>query len=169
MIYKCSKCGNERKLTLTFEDEKHTYDENIYIVHKEATCKHGEIRRYTCLTCGEIIEKEVGNPAPHLWLLQAEEAATCSKDGHSAYEKCALCDAEKGKTVYKKLGHDDKDGNGKCDRCNESYYNDGTGTKTCNCICHKDNFFMKIIYKIVSFFWKLFKIGHSCDCGAVHY
>ena len=29
--------------------------------------------------------------------------------------------------------------------------------------------FSKLIYKILCFFWKLFGIGKSCECGTVHY
>lgn len=40
--------------------------------------------------------------------------------------------------------------------------------KDCSCMCHKTGF-LSFIYKIVNFFWKLFKINPSCACGVNHY
>lgn len=181
VIYTCKNCGAEKREELPYSgsgeggtetDHKHLIDENNYTVAKEASCDHGEIRRYVCLRCGETVEKEIeGTLLDHVWLEQAEEKATCAKDGHSAYYRCVRCLAEygEGKEIYPATGHKDGNGDGKCDSCNSAFYEDGNGSKTCGCICHKEGFLMKIIYKIVRFFWKLFKIGHSCDCGAVHY
>ncbi len=182
-IYKCENCGVEDRKELIWEDNsgsddpgegdidfgKHTVDENVYIVHEKATCAHGEIRRYTCLTCGEMIEIETDERDSHIMLKQAAEVATCERAGHSEYDRCAICLMEVGRVDYPATGHHDGDGNGKCDSCNSAYYNDGESSKTCGCICHKENFFMQIIYKILRFFWKLFKIGHTCDCGFEHY
>lgn len=38
----------------------------------------------------------------------------------------------------------------------------------CSCICHKDGF-SGFLYKILLFFWKLFKINPVCGCGVAHY
>ena len=38
----------------------------------------------------------------------------------------------------------------------------------CDHMCHKSGF-MGFIWKIVRFFWKLFKMNPVCECGAVHY
>lgn len=40
---------------------------------------------------------------------------------------------------------------------------------TCNHICHKTNFFAKLLYKVFCFFWKLFRNNQYCECGAIHY
>lgn len=40
---------------------------------------------------------------------------------------------------------------------------------SCECICHKNFWLMKIMYKALGFFWELLGIGLSCDCGAEHY
>jgi len=187
-IERCANCGIEERTELPYdasgeggeggetpdtpdtpETDKHVVDENIYTVHEKADCRHGEIRRYTCLLCGEMVEREVGEPTEHIWMTQTAEIATCTRPGHSEYKRCLICLKEDGRENYEQLKHTDGDGNGKCDYCNSAFYDDGEGSKTCGCICHKENFFMQIIYKIISFFWRLFKIGHSCDCGAVHY
>ena len=90
--------------------------------------------------------------------------ATCETDGSTEGRYCSECG-----TVFKEVqvvpatGHGDYNGDGHCDACGKT--NDGP----CDCICHKDFWLMKIIYKILQFFWKLFKIGHTCSCGATHY
>lgn len=38
----------------------------------------------------------------------------------------------------------------------------------CSCNCHKTGF-MSFIWKILRFFYKLFKINPVCDCGTTHY
>lgn len=175
-IYKCANCEIEYRKEIPYEGEtpeapedKHIVNEEKYVVVKAADCEHGEIRRYVCLSCGETVEKEVGEPAEHVWLHQNAEMATCTADGHREYYRCVRCLAVyedgKGDIKIEKLGHNDKDKDGKCDRCNAAFYSEGE----CGCICHKENGFMQLIYKILRFFWKLFGIGHSCDCGAVHY
>ena len=41
-------------------------------------------------------------------------------------------------------------------------------SENCSCNCHKGGF-MGFIYKILRFFWKLFKTNPVCACGAEHY
>ena len=38
----------------------------------------------------------------------------------------------------------------------------------CDHLCHKSGF-IGFIWKIVQFFWKLFKMNPECECGAAHY
>ena len=38
----------------------------------------------------------------------------------------------------------------------------------CDHMCHKKGF-SGFIWKIVRFFWKLFKMNPKCECGAAHY
>ncbi len=39
----------------------------------------------------------------------------------------------------------------------------------CTCNCHKEDGFIRFIWSIVRFFWKLFRINPICDCGIAHY
>ncbi len=39
---------------------------------------------------------------------------------------------------------------------------------TCDHLCHKSGF-IGFIWKIVRFFWKLFRMNPTCSCGAAHY
>jgi hypothetical protein len=59
-------------------------------------------------------------------------------------------------------GHINKNGDGKCDNCDYIYDN------TCDHMCHKSGF-NGFIWKIVRFFWNLFKMNPVCECGVAHY
>lgn len=41
--------------------------------------------------------------------------------------------------------------------------------KACDHICHSKNALIKVLWKIISFFYRLFNIQQYCDCGAIHY
>jgi hypothetical protein len=45
---------------------------------------------------------------------------------------------------------------------------DTPADKDCDHMCHKSGI-SGFIWKIVKFFWKLFKMNPVCECGAVHY
>ncbi len=111
------------------------------------------------------------------------ENATCTYNGHFGYYKCSYCSYDQhlderwiknSGAFIPQLAHVDHDGNGKCDTCNTKLYsgdvvNPDDSDNDCSCMCHKDGFFMQLIYKIFRFFWKLFKTNKSCSCGTVHY
>ena len=97
---------------------------------------------------------------------------TCTTSGHLAYQECMRCSysqymIDHDAYYLAPLGHSDGDNNGKCDSCDKTL--NGDKTDNCSCICHKENGFMKFIYKILSFFWKLFGSKKTCDCGVTHY
>lgn len=177
VIYKCSKCGSLSE-PVYFEYEEgeapspghvHTYDYDKYVITEQATCKQAQEREYTCKTCGEKERFSYGGLADHKWIPQAAESATCTIDGHTAHYRCNICEKVEGKTVIPATGHYDNDGNGRCDGCNGVYYGDGYEVQDpCDCMCHSTGF-TGFIYKIVRFFWKLFKTNPSCACGNVHY
>lgn len=60
--------------------------------------------------------------------------------------------------------HPDTDHNGICDACSEDF------TKGCSCNCH-GNAFMQFLYKIATFFRRLFgmKQYQYCGCGKAHW
>lgn len=88
---------------------------------------------------------------------------TCTKDG-SVITKCSLCGDIKDTEVISATGHSDADKEGKCDACGEQF----ADTSNCSCSCHKSGF-AGFIYKIIRFFWKLFRINKVCACGQAHY
>ena len=134
---------------------------------------------YTCETCGfeetQVIEKTVhgweleGATEGRDYIVVKAKAPTCEYAGYSEHIECLHCaTGMKNYEAIPATGHADNDGNGKCDECNSALYGD-SGEKSCGCICHKESGFMKFIYKILRFFWKLFGISKSCNCGATHY
>ena len=145
----------------------HTPSDEIRADEVSETC--GKNGKYTsiviCTVCGkEISRRTVIIPATgeHDFTIEKGRVEpTCSVDGYITYA-CETCGAED-KTVIYATGHTDKDGDSVCDDCSASFNNN------CGCLCHKDNMFMRFIYRIVRFFWKLFKIQKECYCGSVHY
>lgn len=53
-----------------------------------------------------------------------------------------------------------------CDLCGKKTTED---EEECSHICHSDNWFLNIIWKIVRFFTSIFRIKPYCECGAAHY
>lgn len=167
----CKNCGfaPEREiLPATSDVDGHVLNTELYKTIEKATCETAEQRQYTCTLCGEKVIEYYGEPLDHVWLLQTAEIATCERNGHSEYYKCVRCELKDELYVeYPATGHADNDGNGKCDECNGKFYEGGN--EPCDCLCHNENWFMGIIYKIVNFFWKLFKTNPTCACGNAHY
>lgn len=99
-------------------------------------------------------------------------APTCTKTGLTASTHCSVCDEliSEQKEIPA-LGHTDSNSDGKCDRCGitlgepEKPNTPDTPTSNCTHLCHKGGF----IWRIVRFFWKLFKINRNCSCGVAHY
>ncbi|MBQ7295819.1 MAG: hypothetical protein IJW86_06460 [Clostridia bacterium] len=89
---------------------------------------------------------------------------TCLSHG-KVTETCGDCGKLISEIVIAPTGHHDHDGDGECDECSAPT----TASTSCGCICHKDSLIMRIIYAICRFFWKLFKITRTCNCGAYHY
>lgn len=103
----------------------------------------------------------------------AEVKPTCTVGGHEGYYECTRCSysqyvLDHDAYYIPALGHADKNADGKCDTCKTTLEED-SASKNCGCICHKDSGFMKFIYKILRFFWKLFGINETCACGVAHY
>lgn len=103
----------------------------------------------------------------HIFLPRITKLNTCTEDGIITYN-CPCGNAEPYERVYESHGHSmdydnpADDGNVYCEYC---------GMKAdCKCICHKvqkgdASAFEVLIYKIYTFFWKLFRINEYCACG----
>ena len=95
----------------------------------------------------------------------SDNNATCKEDG----TKHAFCDYNCGaKDVIVDEGsrteHIDNDNDGYCDVDGTELYEHH------RCMCHNSNVFIrKFFYPIALFFWKLFGIRQTCECGKVHY
>lgn len=195
--YICSVCGFDKE-THDNEALGHTWADEI-VVDKAPTCKNPGRGYRVCTVCQAKSDFEAIAKLLHAWdqdddgitdegfapsaddfgyiYVEATEAA-CAKDGYAGYFKCLDCSYDQHRdsrwlavegNFTPATGHADIDGDGECDGkgCTKDLSDNSNGD--CECICHKDSWFMQIIYKILRFFWKLFKIGKSCDCGHVHY
>ena len=155
----CTVCGDEQTRTLAAV----THEWGEWVVISVANCQHGGQEKSVCAYCGA--EKIRGtSKTDHKIVIIPAVKATCETAGSSQGKYCEYCGLilVEPQTIPA-TGHGDYDGDGSCDACGRP--NDGP----CDCICHKDFWLMRVIYKILQFFWKLFKIGHTCSCGATHY
>ena len=112
-----------------------------------------------CDACGKGIKAQSTiAKLPHKEVAIPGKAATCKETGLTDGMKCSVCgEITVAQTIIKKLDHNYVDGT--CKKCGDS--------KAANCshMCHKNNF----IWKILRFFFKLFKIQPVCECGVKHY
>ena len=170
--YTCTACGATKTETIAKNPSNHTGGTAVKNA-KTATCT---AKGYTgdtyCLGCGFVTAKgkDIAVKAHTFNSGKVTTAATCKATGVKTYT-CTACGATKTETIAK-LGHTDKNNDGKCDTCGESL---GTTPDTpeqpetpsgkCNHLCHKGGF----IWRIVRFFWKLFRMNKYCSCSAAHY
>lgn len=178
---KCGNCGAQK--TEILQSAEHKWGD--WSTYTEATCCEAEVEIRTCSAC-KTTEKRTGDVsatgihnASNLVKWQAEPA-TCEADGFIEHYRSScgkyFVSSDKGKTFTQVewsqikrggTGHTDSNSDGKCDSCN-TVLNSGTTTSD-SCICHKTNWFMKTIYSVLKFFWKIFGINKTCDCGVTHY
>lgn len=190
----CSVCGDDKE---EHKDEALGHDWATDVIEKEATCGQTGRKYSICSRCNAASEKTEIPRLNHVWDMNGDgitdagftpdmldyddglyveaSEATCQFEGYAGYYKCYRCSYDqhldeewRKNNITEKKDHVDGNDDGKCDECNTKVYGED-GDKNCDCICHKDGWFSKIIYKILRFFWKLFGIGKSCDCGTVHY
>ena len=152
---KCSVCG-EVLITQT-ETEKlaHSYKSSV----TASTCTSSGYTTFTCSVCGNSYKS---NETPKLGHDMNEFVVTkqpsCSEKGTKVSE-CSRCDYSETQSINT-TEHNYKDG--VCEKCGYSK------VQNCDHLCHKSGF-MGFIWKIVRFFWKLFKMNPICECGVAHY
>lgn len=142
----------------------------IVYITKDFSCGYtGKGYKY-CEVCTET-EDIVIPKAEHDLKTIPGSPASCTVMGYQAYEACNNCAYAETPVKIPALGHEDNNGDGKCDRCYFQMYEvPSGGSSACGCICHSNSFFIsKIIYPIARFFWKLFKMNPDCSCGKKHY
>ena len=162
--YVCTVCSTERKGSIVHALGHDWSGE--WVVTKNPTCTKKGIETLTCTRCDKTKTREI-DALGHGVVVDPAVPATCTKDGLSEGSHCDRCGKvlKKQETVVKP--HYDGDNDGKCDMCGKEIKH--STDLNCNCICHKQFPLMKFKYKILLFFWKLFKIGKGCACGATHY
>ena len=179
-INQCENCYYRTKVETAYDKSNH--NANItYTTIKAATCTETGIGYRTCkcgYTPGEYVISALGHDVGSSG---TRTYATCTTDG-VRIGTCIRCKNEINEVVEKAYGHKfysyssecknsgcdfvctDHPGNddnldGKCDLCGNNY------AKNCTHLCHKGGFW----YAICLFFWKLFKMNKTCECGMRHY
>lgn len=143
--------------------ETHTMSD--WTVDSAATCKaEGEQSRYCTYDCGYTENAVIPVVAHAMGNWYTAKNPTCTAKGQSKRDCAYGCGTSETKDISA-TGH--KDGNpydGYCDVCGA----ETDAVKDCSCNCHKGGF-MGFIWKIMSFFQKLFKTNQTCACGMAHY
>ncbi len=145
----------------------YTYNDNyagklphteILIPGTDSTCTTaGKTEGKKCSVCGTVtVEPTVKPLLSHNYTASSAVDATCTEDGYTTYT-CTECSASYKDNYVKASGHNYEEGT--CTKCGESK------ADNCSHMCHKNNF----IWKLLKFFFKLFKIQPVCECGVKHY
>lgn len=197
IYYACSICGfTDKEVEIDGVTYKYIFAEVIeakedctwtsWTYEQKPSCVVEGKKTRKCVACGKT-EEEILPKTDHTIKTEAGYAATCDNAGKQDYVYCVIegCPYAKGGApigqlagyekykdcngkVIEALGHGDHNGDDYCDHCGGFLHENEDGTN-CNCICHKRHWFMRIIYKILSFFWKLFGISRTCCSAGVHY
>ena len=152
--YTCSVCGDSYTGDKT-DKAAHKYNKNV----TSANCTDKGYTTYVCNVCGHSYKDNYTPALGHsMGAYVVTKQSTCTDKGTET-ATCSRCTHSETKSVAEK-GHNYK--NNVCTNCGKSK------VENCNHLCHKKGF-MGFIWKIVRFFWKLFKMNPVCDCGAKHY
>ncbi len=122
------------------------------------TCTANGYTTHICGMCGASYNDSSVRALGHNYVSSITLAPTCTANGVRTY-KCTRCDSSYNEVIGAN-GHRDANGDGICDVCE---------TTLCTHLCHTNNAFMRVIWRIVNFFNKLFKINKYCSCGAQHW
>lgn len=162
--YTCSVCGATKNGEIV-KALGHDWS-GEWVVTKEPTCTKKGQETLTCTRCDKTQTRTI-DALGHNEVIDPAVPATCTEPGLSEGSHCDRCGEilKEQETVIKP--HRDADEDGKCDECGKDI-NHSTDLN-CNCICHKRFWLMRVLYKVLLTFWKLFRIGKGCSCGAVHY
>lgn len=152
-----------RNATVIFSDGiscKHLVTEERAQV--EATCKAaGKKAGVYCKDCNTYISGgEVIAVLPHnlsTWIVVTEPS--CVAKGTDK-RSCSACDYSETREISA-TGHNYQ--NAVCTKCGDDK------SERCSCNCHNGNFFTKLIWKFLLFFYKIMGRNSVCECGVAHY
>ncbi len=129
-----------------------------FVVTKNPTCTETGVKRSDCANCDHYATESIAVLGHNMGSYTVVNEATCTEKG-TEKSTCSRCTHTATKSIASK-GHNYK--NNVCVNCGKNKI------ENCNHMCHKSGF-MGFIWKIVRFFWKLFRMNPICDCGAAHY
>lgn len=133
------------------QEHEHMYNTEII----GATCTDEGYTIYIC-DCGDRYISDKTNALGHNYGIEIIKP-TCTINGTATY----ICYCGDTYTeVIPAIGHNYEEG--VCINCGDSKIDD------CSCNCHKGGI-SGLIWKILRFFYKLFKINPVCGCGVSHY
>ena len=192
--YTCTIC-NDTYTDDVVDALGHSYSESITTA---ATCTSNGVKTFVCEKCGSTYTTSVAK-LDHTPVTVNGYAATCTQKGYSGDVVCQVCNSEISRGVELDIVAHTYSSvitpatcvvNGyttyTCTACSYSYADDETATtehnydngfcvncgvaknNSCDHLCHQSGF-SGFIWKIVCFFWKLFKMNPFCDCGTAHY
>lgn len=150
----CSRCDYYE----TEEVALLPHTESQWIIDKAATCTAKGSKHIECTECHTIIKTEAVAIAAHTYG-KTVVAPTCTQGGYTIYS-CGECTYSYIADETPVTDHNYSDG--VCTTCGDNK------TDNCSCNCHKTGF-MSFIWKILRFFYKLFKTNPVCSCGMAHY
>lgn len=152
---KCSVCGDIIVKQTETPKLKHSYKSVV----TAPTCTTKGYTTYTCSVCGDNYKGDEKAALGHnMGAYTVTKQPTCTDKGTET-SKCSRCNHTATRTIDAK-GHNYKDG--VCAGCGKNK------VENCSHLCHESGF-MGFIWKIVQFFWKLFKMNPVCECGVKHY
>ena len=162
----CTVCNKAIKEPVVIPAIGHDY---FTLIEEDASCElEGKIVE-CCANCSYenvIIIPAKGHSYQSQWQTILEPK--CTETG-IAIKICKDCFGIQTYDVPP-IGHTDVDFDGKCDRCGTTngLPQPEDPADSCSCNCHKSGF-EGFIWKILSFFYKLFRTNGTCSCGAAHY
>ena len=140
-----------------------------YYVPEKAACKaEGWAAHYEC-ACGKWFTDEKGEQE-----VSPDSLKRSGPIGHrpsgtysasALYHWFACVNPGCGEMMPDTKGkHQDANGDGKCDGCGVLLV-----TLSCRHLCHSENRFVQLVYRILCRFWKFFGVNETCECGAKHW
>ncbi len=135
----------------------HEYKENVV---QALSCTNDAVLTYTCV-CEHSYTDTIKTEGHKMYKDHVVSYPTCTENGR-ALCVCEVCGYEEYRGIVA-TGHE-YDNDGVCMDCG---YN-SSPSENCSHICHKSGF-MGFLWKLVSFFSKLFGMNTVCECGMAHY
>ena len=150
-------------------DEKNAVGHTLgeYTAYIEPTCTSTGIKRAECKNC-DYYAIDIIPAAAHNFT-ETVYVPTCISEGFTLY-LCESCNMTYLNNFIEMTPHLDMSADGFCDYCQLELEESEEPEEIpqCNHICHKDGFF-GVLWKIISFFSKLFGKNPVCECGAAHW
>lgn len=151
-IAKCDYCEATDSIP---EKGGHSYSDK-WTIDIEPTCTSEGLKSHHCVNCEEKTDITPIGKLAHTYNKTIIDP-TCTDKGYNVYT-CSCGDTYT--ETIEALGHS-FDGS-ECINCDYDKADD------CSCNCHKGGI-SGLIWKILNFFYKLFRMNEECVCGAEHW